>query len=67
MEIIVADRIITSVFFVIFGVLKTKVDKSDFKDHCKDAREDKKEMYKTLSNMSNKVTEIHTIVKERHK
>lgn len=47
------------------GIIRTKVDKSDFKDHCKNDREDKKEMYDNIKKMSNQVTDIHRMVKER--
>ena len=59
--------IIASVLMVMAGVIRTKVDKKDYEKHCDNSREDKKEMYDKINDMSDKVTEIHTIVKERNK
>jgi hypothetical protein len=58
---------IGAALLALFGLSSKKVDKSEFKDHCKSDREDKKDMYKTMNDMNIKVTEIHTIIKERLK
>ena len=39
--------------------------KKEFEKHCDCDRDDKKEMYDKINDMSNKITEIHTILKER--
>jgi len=51
----------------VFAVTTKKVNKADFEKHCDHDREDHKEMYKTIKDMSEKITTIHAIVKERGK
>lgn len=48
-----------------FGLTNRKLDKKEFEKHCDCDRDDKKEMYDKINDMSNKITEIHTILKER--
>jgi len=48
---------------VVFGITTKKLDKKDFEKHCENDRDDKKDMYKTLNDMNQKLTEVHTIIK----
>ena len=63
--IVLTSSGLLSIIGVVFFMTIRKVDQKDFDKHCENDREDKKGMYADIKDMSNKVTEIHTILKER--